>query len=304
MPAKAQQIEVKARLEQTTIALGDQTTLVLTAQAPVKSQLLFPELKDTLSSKILIVKTGQTDTVADKNDPATRTITRRYTITSFEPGTHAVPAFTFQEGQTRFTTEILPLQVGTVKVDTTKAIYDIKQPLAVSYTWLDWLRDNWVTVLLVLVAIAVLAGIWYYLKKRPKATVAVQPAQPKDPAHTIALGKLTLLKDKKLWQQGDVKQYHIELSDIVRDYLQERYRINALEQTSDEILSGLKPMDIPTQSMTMLRQLLKLSDLVKFAKEQPLHTENEQSMNNAVDFILYTKELPKLIAKNSENGQS
>jgi LPXTG-motif cell wall-anchored protein len=303
---KAQDIRVEAKLDKTSIALGDQTRLHLIVRLPVKSAIDFPVLADTISSKVQVVETGKTDTLPDKDNPGIRTISRQYTITSFEAGLHMIPAYTFHGKDGSFNTSALPLEVTAVKVDTTKAIYDIKEPLAVSYSFMDWLRDHWHWVLFPLLGVMLLAGLLYYfLKKRKNKPVQVQEVKPFVPFHTVALDKLRALKGKKLWEQGQIKPYHSELTDIIREYLEKRYGLNAMEQTSEEIFSGLRHLEIAEQDMNKLRQMLILADLVKFAKEKPLNTDNEQSMENAISFVTNTKAvinpLPENKAQNNDN---
>lgn len=283
-PAQAQEIRVSAQLDTSTIALGDQTTLRLRAEIPAGTDVRFPQLADTLSAKVPIVEAGTTDTV--QTGPGQQSVTQTYLITSFDAGMQVIPEFEITVGDSAYRTEALPLQVESVAVDTTKAIYDIKQPLEVSYSWLDWLRDNLLWVALVVVVL-VAAGVgWFVLKKRKKAP-APPPAEtlPDIPPHELALGKLQALRDRKLWQQGAVKPYHSELSDILRDFLERRYRIPAMEQTTDEIFAALAATDLPDGQKNRLRQVLTLADLVKFAREQPLHTDNEQSMEQAIAFV-------------------
>lgn len=282
----AQQINVSARLDKSSIVLGDQTVLRLSAQLPVGQQLNFPALSDTISSKIQIVELGKTDTLKDAANPGIHTIVRSYTITSFDPGVHAIPSFLFSGKAGSFSTVSLPLEVKEVKVDTTKAIFDIKQPIAVSYTFMDWLRDNWHWLVFGLVVLVMLAAVWYYYKKMRKLKpVAPEPVKPEVPAHLLALEQLHTLRNKKLWQQDAVKEYYSELSDIIREYLEKKYQINAMEQTSEEILSGLKHMQMRPEDSNKLRQVLLLADLVKFAKAKPLNTDNELSMDNAIGFV-------------------
>src|SRR3546814_10686818 len=120
----------------------------------------------------------------------------------------------------------------------------------------------------VFVAVGVL---WCFVKKRKKAP-APPPAEtlPDIPPHELALGKLQALRDRKLWQQGAVKPYHSELSDILRDFLERRYRIPAMEQTTDDIFAALAATDMPEGQKARLRQVLPLAALVKFARHQPL----------------------------------
>ena len=290
---KAQNIRVEAKLDQTNIKLGDQTVLRLMAHLPANGQVDFPVLADTISAKVQIVEMGKTDTLMDKNNPGIKTISRAYTITSFYAGVHMIPAYTFVGKAGNLNTQALPLEVTEVKVDTTKAIYDIKEPLAVSYSFMDWLHDNWKLVLFSALGILLIIGlIWYFIRKRKNRPAKVESPKPLVPLHTIALDKLNALKSQKLWEQGQVKAYHSELADIIREYLEKRYAVNALEQTSEEIFSGLKHLSIAEQNMDKLRQMLLLADLVKFAKARPLNSDNENSMENAISFVMKTKLVP------------
>ncbi|MFP5079542.1 BatD family protein [Pedobacter sp. JCM 36344] len=280
---KAQDVTVSSKLDKPTILLGDQTVLRLSANLPANGKVTFPALTDTLSSKVQIVGMGKLDTLKDQS--GRWTITQAYTITAFDSGVQTIPAFTFTANGSTLKTDPIPLQVEAVKVDTTKAIYDIKQPLAVKYSFMDWLRDNSVKVLLGLLLIIVLIGVWFYFKKRKKAEPVVVEVTPFIPPHIRALNKLTELRDKELWQHDEVKQYHSELTDIIREFLEKRYKIRAMEQTSDEIFSGLRNLAIEEADRSRLRQILMLADLVKFAKQKPLSTDNEQSMDNAIAFV-------------------
>jgi len=287
----AQDIIVGAKLDKTKIALGDQTILRLSAVTPVKSLVRFPLLSDTISSKVQIVEIGRTDTLTDKNNPSVHTLSMSYTITSFDAGMHMIPELEFETATGKLKTDALPLEVSAVQVDTTKAIYDIKQPIAVSYSFMDWLRDNWYWVASGIASLLLLAVFAYYLKKRKVLVPEVQRLkEPALPLHVLTANKLNALKEQKLWQMGMVKEYYVELSDILREYLEQRYGIKALEQTSDEIFISTARLEIPDQNRNQLRQLLILADLVKFAKASPGALDNEQSMENALNFVMATKE--------------
>ena len=283
LQAKAQDVKVTAKLDKATILLGDQTVLRLSADLPANGKITFPVLTDTISSKVQVVGVGKLDTL--KTQSGRWTITQAYTITAFDAGVQTIPAFTFDANGVTVATDPIPLQVQEVKVDTTKAIYDIKQPLAVKYSFMDWLRDNAIKVLLGLLLVIVLIGIWYYFKKRKKPVPVVVEVKPLVPLHLQALNKLNALRDKKLWEQEEVKQYHSELTDIIREFLEKRYKIRAMEQTSDEIFSGIRHLEIAEENRNQLRQILMLADLVKFAKQKPLNADNEQSMANAIGFV-------------------
>ena len=155
-------------MKQYTIRIGDQTKLFLSIHQPAKQHVDFPRLVDTLVSKVQIVNVGKPDTTTDKSDPGNITVIQNYTITSFDAGTYTIPPFSIGTTVGVLKTNELTLQVETVKVDTTKAIYDIKQPLAVTYTFFDWLKDNWLWVALGVAVVLGIIGLIWYLTKRPK----------------------------------------------------------------------------------------------------------------------------------------
>ena len=110
----------------------------------------------------------------------------------------------------------------------------------------------------------------------------------KIPAHEKALQALAALQNEKLWQQGQVKIYHIQLSDIVRTYLHERFEINAHEMTSDEIIKALRHVQLQDGWKEKLSRMLILNDMVKFAKESPLPAENDWCMDISIEFVKST----------------
>ncbi|QEM06565.1 hypothetical protein DIU31_024750 [Mucilaginibacter rubeus] len=284
---RAQNFGAKATLDKKSILIGEQTQLNLSIRFHAKDSIGFPKLADSIG-KIRIVN-FKADTAFDKGDQSIETINRHYTITAFDSGTYIIPSYVFKSPVGDLLTDTLNLDVRTVAVDTTKAFYDIKQPLAVKYTFWDWLRDNWKLVTGILLGLIVIGAVVYYLLKRPKKEVIVEEVKPDIPLHIQALQKLEEIKNKQLWQHDQVKQYYIELSDVVREYLEKRYNIQALEQTSEEIFASLRHMDIASEDRNLLRQLLILADMVKFAKEKPAANENEKSMENAVTFIKDTQ---------------
>jgi hypothetical protein len=297
----AQNIQAEAKLQDYTIKIGDQTKLFLVAHQSAKARINFPKLADTVTGKIQVISSSKPDTAFDKNDHSQITVIHSYIITCFDAGTYIIPPFSFGTTGGVLKTNELSLLVQSVKVDTTKAIYDIKQPLVVSYTFFDWLRDNWGWVVIGLAIILLIAGLVWYLKKRPKNIPVIKKAEPVIPPHTIATNKLRELRERKLWQQDAVKQYYSELSDILREYLEKRYVVKTQEKTTDEILTGLKHIAITDENRNKLKQILTLADLVKFAKEKPIPAENEQSIDEAIIFVLKTQQVAEPL-QNSEGG--
>lgn len=295
--AFAQQIKATAKLDTNSIRIGQQTKLQLSIQYRVDNgqqvKIYWPGITDTLRKEVEVVSQSKIDTIIpDKNNPFEFVQTKTLYITSFDSGYWAIAPFKFivNSDTNGITTEPLLLQVGTVAVDTTLAIKDIKQPFDENYTWVDWIKDNMYVVygaLALIVLIIVLIYLIKYLNKVPPPAPVIE--KPQVPAHIIALEKLDKLKNEKLWQEGKLKLYHSALTDIIREYIENRFKIPAMEQTTDEIVHGFRNIAIDDDSKMRLKQLLFLSDMVKFAKEQPLPNENEMSMSNAYEFVNGTK---------------
>jgi hypothetical protein len=175
------------------------------------------------------------------------------------------------------------LAVHTVKVDTTQAIKPIIGPEKVPITF----REMIPYILAGLLVVIIITGIVWYLRKRRKNQPVLQFI-PKVtiPPHEMALQRLEALRGKKLWQSGKIKEYYTELTDIVRSYIETRYKVPALEQTSSEIIDSLSvSADFPGSLKPGLQIVLERADMVKFAKALPVATENERSMQEAVSFI-------------------
>ena len=290
LTAAGQEIQALSKLDQSTIRIGDQTKLHLSVSQPLKARIEFPVLTDSLAGKLLIISSSKQDTISDQNNPDRITVTKTLVITGFDEGTYTIPALEFKALAGIVKSPERKLMVQSVKVDTTKAIYDIKQPLAVSYTFVDWLKDNWEWVVFPILVLAAIAAAIYYLRKRAASQPLLVEVKPEIPAHTIALQQLNELRNKKLWQQEQVKEYYIELSDILRAYLERRYHTKTHEKTTDEIMLGLVGKEMSAQNRDLVYQLLSGSDLVKFAKDKPLPMENEQRIEEAIRFVEQTTE--------------
>jgi hypothetical protein len=294
LAANAQNTKVTASIDTNYLLLGEQTQIHLKISYKLDGEpiaIKFPDVKDTLSEFVEVIYSSPIDTVyPDKNNLSIVEQTQHITITSFDSGYYQVPFFRFQiNGDTMSTEEELFIDVQPMEVDTAKAIFDIKAPIEEPFSFTDWLKDNWIWLVAILVAILIIVAVIRYLKNKPEPII--EEVVPEIPDYVIALDKLTTLKNQQLWQGGKVKAYHSEISEIVREYIERRYKIPALENTTDEIMQGLRFQTIQPDQLARLKQVLALADLVKFAKEQPLPNENEMSINNAVDFVNSTKQI-------------
>ncbi|MBK9479757.1 MAG: hypothetical protein IPN99_13125 [Bacteroidetes bacterium] len=284
--ASAQKNIASATLDSVKLKIGDQTNLVLSIETPVQSKVEFPSINDTINAHIEVVAQSKIDTSLSSDKQRVR-YTKKLVITSFDSGYFAIAPFIFtvdSDSTNPVYTEALLIQIQTVAVDTTKAIRDIKGPKEVPWNY----RELIPYLIGGAVAILILLLLFYFLKKRKVKPQVVVEQKVLIPPHVIALEQLEQLKNEKLWQEGKYKIYQIRLSDIVRSYIENRFQIAAMEQTTDETMRSMRRIHIEDGLRFKLRQLLSLSDMVKFAKEQPLPSENEQSMEDAILFVKTT----------------
>ncbi|MCI5055876.1 MAG: hypothetical protein MRY83_07190 [Flavobacteriales bacterium] len=288
------EVFVNATLDSNTILIGQQATITLKVDLSMNDQVYeWPNIGDTIIDKVEVVSLGKIDTLLDisKNEKA---YMQKIRITSFDSGFYAIPPFKFSVNNTIEESPPLLFSVLTIPIDTTKAkIYDIKGPITAKFSILDWIWHYKFVLLQGLVLIALIILLIYLLtKKQPTPTNDIVK-EPTRPAHLIALEKIDWLVEQKLWQNNKTKEYYSLLSEILRAYLEKRYKILAQEQTTDEIMTSIKYFEIDEISRSKLRQVLMLSDLVKFAKEKPIPNENEMCIKNAIEFINETAPKPQ-----------
>jgi hypothetical protein len=166
---------------------------------------------------------------------------------------------------TTLSTDRYGVQVVSVGLDEGSDIRDIKGPMGIPM--------NLGPPLLILVAIVltgILARILYRRRRRWDPELRdTRPAAPWRPPHEVALEALHALESSSFLEDGEVKEYHIQVSDILRTYIEGRFRIPALEMTTSDIMAGLGMTGTEATILDDLHRILHQCDLVKFAKQRP-----------------------------------
>lgn len=289
-----------AVLDKDQILIGEQALLTLTLQYRIQSEnpihAKWGELNDSaLSQDIEIISSTKNETsLVDSLDPYFIQQQKKLYITSFDSGAFTIPPIVYFMDSMEFEieTDHLSLQVNTVAIDTTKSIKAIKTIFEQEYTFSDWLKDNKTAIILTMILIIALAVGGYflvrYLRNKPEE-IAVAPPKKQIPAHITAITKLEKLKNEQVWQAGKYKDYYSELTDIFREYLDKRFNVSAYELTTEELLQIIAHLKVETETKDKIEQVLSISDLVKFAKANPLPTTNESCWDDISIFVNETK---------------
>ncbi|MCB1124529.1 MAG: hypothetical protein KJT03_23450, partial [Verrucomicrobiae bacterium] len=288
----AAQPNVSAALDSNRILIGDQVRLNIYVEHSKQESILgvdYSELEKI--ENIEILATAPWDTLSSGEQFV---LQQRLTLTAFDSGYYRIPPLPVQyikaDGQAAAVmTNDLALAVDRVfmpgdslELAPIKPI--IEEPLKFS----DFIP--YLGIGLGVIALAALVYFFFWRRRQEGEKPAV-PAVIR-PAHEVALEKLSDLKSRKLWQQGEVKAYHSELTYILREYIERRYDAPALESTTSEIMRSLQLKAIDEDLYNRLRSLLQLADLVKFAKAEPAPDRHDQAMIEAVYFVEQTKWIP------------
>lgn len=277
-------VNVKTELDTNNILIGEHITVSFIVTAPKKAGIVWPILSDT-AKKIEILKDFPADTVSkDKNELVLK---KSYAVTSFDKGSFTIPTaiIRFTTSPDSLVATIPTMQFRTIKVDTAKPIKDIVGPMSQPISFMEILPY----ILMVIAVGAIVYFVIFFLKRYKPKPLAEQSFEPKIPAHLLALQQLRALDEKKLWQNAKVKQYYIELTEIIRSYIERRFNIFAMEMTSGEIKSALDSIDAEPELKNKFFTMMDNADLAKFAKYEPLPDENYGSMKICEEFIEATK---------------
>ncbi len=292
----AQRIKATASLDSANILLGDQVRFFLEIDHPKNIEVEFPQVPDTILQEIEVLDRSGIDTF-ETDDEAFQKQIQSYLITCFDSGTYRIPPYWFRLNLDQRIDSVpsngVTLRVQSIPIDTTRGPVDIKSPYGAPLT----LKEVTPYILGIILIGAIIFFILYSIKrKKQNKPIFTLPKKPKEPAHVLALRELERIKNEKLWQQGKTKQFYSEVTEALRKYIEDRFEIPAMEQTSDETLESFRYRRdlLKEKTFENLRQILKLADLVKFAKYKPLPDDDNLALVNAFFFVNDTKkEEPK-----------
>ncbi|MGD8780585.1 MAG: hypothetical protein PVH88_16665 [Ignavibacteria bacterium] len=281
---KAQFVEVYAETDTTDYYVGDYIYYSVSLKYDNNINIFFPSLKDTLDELEYIKEFPPVRSEGDKIQEIYKFVFSKYD--SSKVTIPEIPIeYTIGNDTARFriTTNPVTLVVHTLELEPEADIKDVKFPITIPFDWL--------IAIIVLTVLLVLAAVGYYLYMRYKKKQAGKEAViPKIvvPPDKIAVKKLHDLKDKKLWQQNLIKEYHSEITEIIREYFEKRFNILALEMPSSELLEKLTLNNEAQPIFDTTKEFLSNADMVKFAKFKPMPSINEEMMNQAFEIVKKT----------------
>lgn len=297
-------ISLKASLDSAHIIMGKQTTLHIEIVDNNGVNGALPILDaDTIIAEIEVISKSQADTIDLENNR--RQINQDIIIQSFDSGLYTIPPIQYIVGKDTFKANPLVLKVIPVSVDSLQTIHgqaDVIYPNSRWYDFLpDFITDYWGWILVVIIVIlGAIFGLLLYKKKLP---ITLTTTKKEIPPYELAIQLLEKLRDEKLCERGQEKEFYTRLTDILRSYIDSRFGINAMEMTTTQIIESLNNNNETIRSKSYVEQVLEIADFVKFAKVRPLPDDNVKSYNWALQFVKETKPIEESVntIDNSEN---
>jgi hypothetical protein len=287
-------VQIETRVEPKSVTIGTPLRYTMRIVAEKDTELVVPQLAERIGD-FQIVDFGSTPPHEEKG----RVVAEQwYALLTYEIGDKIVPGPSVQyrvpgselvsvaAPDTLVVVQSLLDVPGRVAVEDVR---DIKGPVAVprDYRPLLWIGAA-------LLAVAALGGLLYRLLNRRGQAPLIIPR----PAHEVALEALAKLQAARLIEDGRHEEFYVRLSDIVRTYLEVRFRLRAPEMTTEEFLQAAQrdPQLAPPQR-SLLSTFLSEADLVKFARYVPESSDAERAYRAAGEFIRSTApEVPRVAA--------
>ncbi len=286
-------------LAKNSIFIGDQISLKWSTKIdPQWTQLQLPQLGDSFA-KIEILQKGKIDTIINKDYILYQ---QDLLITCFDSGTYFMPALSIQAKDKNGNPiqvnlpDNIALHVQTIDVDTSKPfmpIVEIMDEAAPDFPTKakEWIQEHKMAVIIagisfLLILLAFLLWLFYFKnKKRKEKTIPELP-------FVKAKRRVAELESSGLWEDQDYKAYYSQLSQIIRDYFEDQFQVNAGEMTTRDLLHTIKRNPHLRGIHQELRQILQTADLSKFAKALPTEEDHLESVKFAYKIIEQTQPSP------------
>ncbi|WP_417600252.1 hypothetical protein [Owenweeksia hongkongensis] len=281
--AWAQPVRFSAEIDTNRILIGDQFTLQLKGEVNEGTNFEWPIIPDTISG-LDFVDISKIDTTLKDG---IWQLSQKLTLTSFDSGYVAIPPLTLKANGEEASSQAIAVAVAFPELSEEQDYYDIKEPLEPPFNWMPILIG--VGILIVLAV-----GVWLFIKwwKKRKANKELTPEQMMSPYEYAQL-QLSEIEKEQLLQSGKIKEYYSRLTDVMRLYMERQMSINAMESTADELIDKMKELRLATELKEKIDRLLHLSALVKYAKEKPSTSQNDEALVTVKHFLEQTKPAEK-----------
>ena len=299
--AHGEPVSIKARLDSAHLIMGKQGMLRVEVVKNRGTSGYFPMFADGdnrpyvgLNGDTIELSRRFTSDTVELGSGRTQ-INYQIPLQAFDSGFYYLPPIQYVAGvdtveSNRVALKVLPVAAKaddeiegyTSVADAPEGSWSDRIPNFLYYYW-------WLILLIILVVAAVVWGVIRYHRHGR----ILPGTKPQLPPYEAARQALDRLKSRQLWQQGQVEQYFVELTDILRTYISRRFDVSAPEMTTQQFLTEAAENPVLAPYAPELHRLLTLADLVKFARTQSLPDENTEAFRIVSDFVDTTRPAEK-----------
>lgn len=278
-------VRIDVGVEPRSITVGDPITVTIRLTRPPGTRIVAFDPEGAFEPQQILDATSAPPV---PGDDGLVTETRTLRVTVFRTGTIDIPAFQARtldaEGkEAQVASAAVPVEVRSVLTSADGAPADIRDPWAMAAWRLwPWLVGG-------LLAVAAGAWAWWRRTRRRPGEAPSAPATPPRPAHEIAYAELERLLSSELLARGRVKEFYIELAEIVRRYIAARFGVDTFERTTYEILEALRVARVPLRVSAATGEFFSACDLVKFARYVPEEPETRGTVERAYRLVDETR---------------
>lgn len=278
-------VKLSVELSADSITTADALTCTMTLSVPKGYEAELPDLVFPMDLPGMIL----THFDEHESKEAERTLTiREYELEPEYPGTFELPSldvYYHRENKIQeemFETDPIPFEVTETPASAEMlALKPVRGLVTVEQIRAER-RRMWPWIVGGVAGALALASLVVYLVRRPR------PAPPPRPAHEVALERLRSLAAQDLVGKGQIEPFFVEITWIVRDYIERAFGLRAPEQTTEEFLANITSVASVARHREVLGPFLTAADEVKFARATPDANTIQRTFDTARDFILQT----------------
>jgi hypothetical protein len=281
-------INVNTTVDKAKITIGDKIKYKIIVAFPEEIEVMPPEIKD----KIGEFTTVDSGVEKSENEDGRIRLERWYILEMFTAGSYIIPGVSVkhkrkdEEKIREAKTSEIFIEVVSILDENASDIRDIKPPISLNKNYYRLYLIIAITLGVLGIVVAII--LFFNRRKHREISFAREPL----PAHEIAYNELENLKAMNLISKGRIKEYYYGLSNIVRHYIENRFRLMAPERTTEEFLAEMASTDkLEEKHKQLIRNFLEHCDLVKYAKYGPNNYEIEDAFNSAKKLVDETREI-------------